>query len=364
MPFPEFEPGKKRILLFSRGRGRGHATPDIAILRALHALRGDLEVRAVSYGTGADTFREAGVSVVDLGLPDAGGVVDISVLAGRLIGWLDPDLVVSHEEFPAIPAAKIFDKPTLVLTDWFLESEGYAMNSLKFADEILFLGTEGVFWEPAWLHDRISYVGHMLRPFDFGPGDRLRALAQLGIPAEAIVLSVFPGSWTEAKTPLLAPVLQAFDALGAVEKRLIWLAGADYSLIQSALAARKDVMVVPTCQDIDRLMVASSVAITKTNRKTVFELQHLGVPTIAVTYGLNPGDDLAVAALKSVVRIPGGGLTGARLSGAVVDLMEAPRTERGLRFCSPRQCAERMIRALDGAVMRREDLSRGNQVRE
>jgi hypothetical protein len=281
-----------------------------------------------------------------------------------LTGWLDPDLVVSHEEFPAIPAAKIFDKPTLALTDWFLESEGYAMNALKFADEILFLGTEGVFWEPAWLHGRISYLGHILRPFDFAPGDRLRALEQLGIPADAIVLSVFPGSWTEAKTPLLASVLQAFDALGPVEKRLIWLAGADYSLIQSAVAARKDVMVLPTCRDIDRLMIASSVAITKTNRKSVFELQHLGVPTIAVTYGLNPGDDLAVAALKSVVRIPGGELTGARLSGAILDFMEAPRTERGLRFCTARQCAERIIRAVDGAVTRREDLFRGNQVRE
>src|SRR5213593_5155940 len=149
MPFPEFEPGKKHILFFSRGRGRGHAVPDIEIFRALETMRSDVDVRFVSYGTGADTFRAFGISLIDLGLPDSGGVVDTSVLAGKLIGWLNPDLVVSHEEFPAIPAAKIFDKRSLVLTDWFLESEGYAMHSLKFADEILFLGQEGVFSEPA-----------------------------------------------------------------------------------------------------------------------------------------------------------------------------------------------------------------------
>src|SRR6187399_2767643 len=107
MAFPEFEAGKKRILFFSRGRGRGHAIQDIGIVRALEAMRPDLEVRFVSYGTGAETFRAFDISLIDLDLPDYGGVVDTSVLAGKLIGWLQPDLVVSHEEFPAIPAAKI-----------------------------------------------------------------------------------------------------------------------------------------------------------------------------------------------------------------------------------------------------------------
>src|SRR5712691_3677218 len=98
MPFPEFEREKKKVLFFSRGRGRGHAIPDVEIIRALGAVRPDAEVRIVSYGTGCATFTDLGFPVVDLGLPDTSPIAETSVLAGRLIGWLNPDLVVSHEE--------------------------------------------------------------------------------------------------------------------------------------------------------------------------------------------------------------------------------------------------------------------------
>jgi len=349
MAFPEFEAGKKRILFFSRGRGRGHAIQDIGIVRALEAMRPDLEVRFVSYGTGAETFRAFDISLIDLDLPDYGGVVDTSVLAGKLIGWLQPDLVVSHEEFPAIPAAKIFDKPTLVLTDWFIEAEGYAMNSLKYADQILFLGQAGVFWEPPWIRERVRYLGPVLRPFQYGRGDRLRARQELGIPADAVVVSVLPGSWLEADTPLLGAVREAFQALTADTKRLIWLAGADYASIQEAMTGRADVLVLEKYWDADRLMVASDVAVTKTNRKTVFELQYLGIPTIAASYGLNAGDDCAVAALQSVVRVSGRQLTGPELHRTITELLLNPRAEDSLTFCCAQDCAEWISQAVQAA---------------
>jgi len=346
MAFPEFEPGKKRILYFSRGRGRGHAIQDIGIGRSLEAMRPDVEVRFVSYGTGAETFRAFDISLIDLGLPDFGGVVDTSVLAGKLIGWLQPELVVSHEEFPAIPAAKIFDKRTLVLTDWFMEAEGYAMNSLKYADQILFLGQAGVFPEPPGIHERVRYLGSVLRPFRYGRGDRRQARQELEIPEDAVVVSVFPGSWLEVDTPLLDAVLEAFQALEADTRRLIWLAGADYACVQQAMAGRPDVLVLEKYWDTDRLMVASDVAVTKTNRKTVFELQHLGVPVIAVSYGLNAGDDCAVAALHSVVRVSGRQLTGKELHRAIAELLLHPRTGDSLQFCSTQDCAEWISRAV------------------
>ena len=55
-----FSPGKRGILWFSRGRGRGHAIPDIEIIGALRQQRPDCEVRIVSYGTGARTFESFG----------------------------------------------------------------------------------------------------------------------------------------------------------------------------------------------------------------------------------------------------------------------------------------------------------------
>jgi len=346
MPFPEFEAGKKRVLFFSRGRGRGHAVPDIAIFHALTTMRGDVDVRFVSYGTGAETFRAFDISIVDLDLPDSGSIVDTSVLAGKLIGWLDPDLVIVHEEFAAIPAARIFDKRTIVLTDWFLASEGYAMNSLKFSDEILFLGQEGVYEEPSWLRGRVSYLGPLVRPFQYEPGDRSRARHELGIPQDATVLSVFPGSWPESQAPLLDAVIEAFDSLPQMPKRLIWLTGSDAAVVNRAIAGRQDAASFETYWDIDRLMVASDVAVTKANRKTVFELQYLAVPTIAVTFSLNPGDDAAIVVLKSVVRVPGRGLTGAELHRAISGLLLNPQTERDLKFASAQQCAERICEAL------------------
>ena len=145
----------------------------------------------------------------------------------------------------------------------------------------------------------------ILRDFRYTGADQLRARRELGIPEEATVVAVFPGSWSEERTPLADVLLQAFDALTGTSKRLIWIAGADRELIAKRTDGRDDLVLFDYYRDIDRLMVAANVAITKTNRKTVFELRHLNVPTIAITYSLNPPDDIAVASLKGVVRLQG-----------------------------------------------------------
>jgi hypothetical protein len=346
MPFPEFESDKKKILFFSRGRGRGHAIPDAEIVRSLTAFREDIDVRIASYGAGAATFEQLGMPLIDLGLPEAGSIVEMSVLAGKLIGWLNPDLVVSHEEFAALPAAKIFDRRTVFLTDWLIEQEYYSMAALKFADQILFLGPRGIFDEPPWVSDKIRYLGPLLRQFRFAAGDRDRARAELGISLEAWVLSVFPGSWREANTPILDPVIEAFDALDYPEKILVWLAGADCEHVKARLAGRSDSRVLEYDWQIDRLMVASNAAITKTNRKAVFELQYLQVATVAISFELNPADDRAAAALPNVSRVRGKGLNGDFLAAEIRTLLARPLEQCPLSFCSAQDCAKLLCDAL------------------
>ncbi len=316
MPFPEFEKEKRKVLFFSRGRGRGHAIPDIEIIRELCAFRPDAEVRIVSYGTGAATFHELGFHLIDVGLPETSPIAEMSVIAGKLTGWLNPDLVVAHEEFPAMPAAKIFSKPSLFITDWFAEPDSYAMGALRFADEVLFLGRPGVFAEPSWLRDKVRYIGPVLRNFSYGPEDRLRARAELDIPEGAFVVSVFPGSWLEAETPLLDLVTAAFDNLECTPKKLIWLGGQDSVLVQSRLAGR-DALVFDRYWEIDRLMVASDVAITKMNRMTIFELHHLCVPTLALSWDLNPIDDRAVEGVTGIPGLAAAGLDALALTQAI-----------------------------------------------
>ncbi len=41
---PQFDPDKKKILFFSRGRGRGHAIPDVQIADEILARRDDIDI--------------------------------------------------------------------------------------------------------------------------------------------------------------------------------------------------------------------------------------------------------------------------------------------------------------------------------
>jgi UDP-N-acetylglucosamine:LPS N-acetylglucosamine transferase len=274
----------------------------------------------------------------------------VSVLAGKLIGWLNPDLVVAHEEFAVMPAAKIFNKPTVFITDWFTDPQMYSMNALKFADQILFTGRPGVFDEPSWVRDKVHYVGTVLRSFRYRREDRIRARAESGIPADAFVLAVFPGSWTEADTPIVDLVVAAFDGLGADRRKLIWVAGSDQKLIEARMATRDDVLVLERCWEIDRLMVAADVAVTKMNRMTIFELHHLLVPVIALTFDLNPIDDRAVAGLEGVVTLSAKDLAPSVLSEAILDLHRKPITRaEPANAGSARACAVFLSQALDRA---------------
>lgn len=82
MAFPEFDEGKRKILFFSRGRGRGHAIPDMEIAKELTKDRQDVQVHFVSYGTGARTIEQYGFPLIDVELPDQGSHTAMTVIAG------------------------------------------------------------------------------------------------------------------------------------------------------------------------------------------------------------------------------------------------------------------------------------------
>ncbi len=324
MAFPEFDSGKRKILFFSRGRGRGHAIPDIQLVKELQEGREDIQVRFASYGTGARTIEEHGQPLIDLDLPDLNGISETTVLAGKLIGWLDPDLVVAHEEFPALPAAKIFDKPTVLITDWFTAPERYSMLSLQFADEILFIDEPGIFEEPAWVQGKVRYVAPILRPFAYTRDDRARAREELAIPGDATVIAVLPGSWTEEKAPIHDLVMPAYDQLDAAEKRLIWVAGQDHEALRKQTGGRAGVRIIESDWTIERLMVASDLAITKATRKTARELDFLGIPSIAISHGNNPIDEKRVGLFPLCQMVRAEETTPELLAGRISEALAAP----------------------------------------
>src|SRR5580692_6414558 len=77
--------GKMDILFFSRGRGRGHAIPDIAIMQEVVSRRPDISWSFASYGTGAETFKFHDYQALNLELPDENLFFPTLIRASELI---------------------------------------------------------------------------------------------------------------------------------------------------------------------------------------------------------------------------------------------------------------------------------------
>ena len=72
-------------------------------------------------------------------MPEDNPVWETVVRSLRVIEEHRPCLVISHEEFAAVPASKGLGVPAVFLTDWFMP-EGFAqMQALRYADEVIFL---------------------------------------------------------------------------------------------------------------------------------------------------------------------------------------------------------------------------------
>jgi hypothetical protein len=310
-----FLPGDLGVLFFSRGRGRVHAESDIAISGELTRLRAGARIRFASYGTGVEVFNEAGIGVIDLGLPEQNDPIETLVLSARVIGYMRPKLVVAHEEFAALPAAKVPGTPAVLVTDWFAEDTNFGMSLLSYADEILFLDKKGVYEEPTQAEGRVRYASPVLRDFTCKTADRTHARHELGLPADATVVSVIvpPGRRIERVAPVFDAVLDAFLLLPSAPKRLVWLAGEDAEVLRIATRGLQDVIVKENEQPFDRLMVASDLAITKGNRNIVMELAVLGIPTISITHHLNRIDDFRTPQIDTNKTVPFEDLDAARL---------------------------------------------------
>lgn len=285
-------------MIVTRGHGRGHAIPDIAISTKLRALVPDLRLKFVSYSTGAQTFRACGYDVVDLGLPENPPIWDAVIAATRLLTNAKVNLVVAHEEIAVLPIAHSLKIPCLFITDFFLDPHTVPMEALKYADEIIFTAPSGLFTEPPSLAGKVHYVGRAVREFGYGIDDRERARRELDIRADATVVLCQPGAWLESQVPLAELLKSAWNLLPP-PKHLRWLAGQDFDRLLALFEGAKDVEIVKEDWRIDRLMSASNVLITKANRMSVYEAAAMGLPSISISNSANWPDDVAVAKVES-----------------------------------------------------------------
>jgi UDP-N-acetylglucosamine:LPS N-acetylglucosamine transferase len=333
------------LAFFSRGRGRGHAVPDLAIAHEIASLAPTLDIHLISYADGADALRAFSSDVLDLRLPRDPPFFDLLVRQTQVIDELRPALIVAHEEFAVPPVATAFNIRCLFITDCFLDPGSLPMNALRYACEVLFTAERGLYTEPPFLRGKIHYLGPAIRRFEYSLRDRTRARQELHLPLDAVVVLCQPGGWSEAQISVADNFIAAWDSLPYPTKHLIWVAGSDFEQIRMRFDQRPDVLVLKEDLTIDRLIVASNLVITKANRLTVYEVASLGVPSLSISAGANWPDDVAVSSVASNTVIDLESLTPGSLAESICRLVETvpPQSGSYLRSDGLMQAARRVV---------------------
>jgi UDP-N-acetylglucosamine:LPS N-acetylglucosamine transferase len=340
--------GSAKALFFSRGRGRGHAIPDIALVTELLQDANCPALQFVSYGTGADTIRQHGYHVIDLELSEESQFAETLIRCAQAVRDYLPNFVISHEEFAALPAAQVFGVPCIFLIDWFPRAGTVWMECLRYARSTIFMDDPGYYDEPDVIRGKIKYVGPVIRDLNLTEGNQRNARIELGLPRDRPIVMVLPGgssASSEANSPLFDLVSGAIDLLDQ-NALTIWIDSAkDRQAIVSRIATRTDFLIVETRFDIEKFMVAADVVITKGTRKTSIELNALGIPSISISHGLNPIDDYRVLRIKTNRALRARGLTTSSLSLHISEAMrERPNAIRVPDSSSGRIAAAGLIR--------------------
>jgi len=317
-----------RIVYFSRGMGRGHAVPDSVIAHAIASKRPDIQLTFVSYATGALTLRQLGWNVIDLGLPEHAQFLEILIPTIPLLSRLSPALVIAHEEFAPLCVARGMDQSSIHLTDWFSSEDSLEMQSLRYADQVLFLDDAGYYDEPPYLKNRVKYFGYITEDISAVlPKEDCRR--SLSIPLDATVVLCAPGGapmFSEERTPFSDLLLRAFDLLPMPLKRLLWVCSdPDFSSLASKVGDRDDILLMKPHATFANTLQAADLLITKGNRGALFEGETLGIPSLSASFGVNPIDDYRVLRIRSHLALRARGLSPENLrDNMVIALTELP----------------------------------------
>jgi hypothetical protein len=123
-----------------------------------------VEFIIASYADGAKALKIRNIPCIDLGLPPMGLAHERMVRIGKLLQRERPDLVVADEELFALPLCRVFDIPSIFVTNW-LASEDVVSNVslLLCAEKVLVADLEDAFIPPLWLEEKTMFVGPICR---------------------------------------------------------------------------------------------------------------------------------------------------------------------------------------------------------
>jgi hypothetical protein len=287
------------ILFFSRGKGRGHAIPDLSVATAIRKLQPNTILQFVSYGTGAEVLKANHENIVEIRADDDSDDWARCVAAGSALRNQKPKLVVCHEEPGVVLLAKSLGYRVVYMTHWFASGAPFA-RALGFVDHVLYSGLPGLFKEPPEVSGRITYTGTLLRSFDTARLSCLKVRRQLGISKDTVVVLFIPGSWPVDSAKIIPLVLQAFRALPVRNKRMLWIADKASGPGPLSESESRQISIIENCFEIQDYMLVSDIAITQGTYNTTMELRALGTRSIALSFGTNPIDDIIAKSLQEV----------------------------------------------------------------
>lgn len=287
-----------KILYFSRGRGFSHAMNDILILKELTNINNQVSVLVASYDKGYNYFLMHGFRPFNLGLRQNN---ELTIKAGlriwSLIRKFKPDLVISDEVFMALHITKALKIPSVLITHWFFEtlSKNHPMiPAVKKADHVIFVNTAQFHNIPVDYNVHLTFVGPVLRDFEYNLKDKKKAKKELGIGDKDKVILVTPGGRHSDRSKLLDVSVEAFKELKKENIKLILLTGELYDEYVNKLSDDDNIIIKDFDWKMDRLMVASDLVICKGTFSTTWELAFLGVPSISIPDINNPIDQIHV----------------------------------------------------------------------
>jgi hypothetical protein len=284
-----------------------------------------LDIKFASYATGWETFRKAGRPSINLDLPEANPFLPTFFKAKELIEEIHPDIVISHEEFAAVPAAHMGKTPSIFISAWLPKSGSIFAHALEYASSAIIFEHPGIFPVNELGIPNISFLGPLHRKMQYTRDDRRRAREELSIAENATCILVISGGWaTEEKAPVAHIVFPMFKNLNGSGNVLYWVTSDDDPRLSAKAENLPGVLFIPYRTTIDQLMVASDLIISKGTRGTTIDAAHLGTPSISLSYGLNPIDDLLIGRIRSNLALNAYAVDAAVLEAAVRKIVSVP----------------------------------------
>lgn len=272
-------------LLFSRGLGLGHATRDIQIQIELSKACPELSIKYASYQNAYRILKMNKCKVIDLKLPSVGDYYTRMIKIGQLINNEKPRIIISDEELLALPLSRIFNIPSVLITNYFPEEGSPWLTLFNYADRIIFTDSKEYARTPKTISTGVSFVGPIVLRSSLSSADRISLRKTMGLKQKDLVILVSAGGRCEESKILYETAIKAFNRLPISNKRLILLVGNK----KEHYLRRGIENCIPKgfLSDVDKYYLISDLVITRGGHTTLWELAYLGVPSISIPFPAN-----------------------------------------------------------------------------